>query len=328
MDYDELKQIKAAAAASLPATAQRVAGKMLDIDTRMAEYVWDVAGDPDGHNVWEILGVARTLRWLTAYYWDTAKVQRVLRAIEGRWEGGRYIEGGLKIDSNRGLRHYALTPMQVYIYACIYGPHRYVDMGEWDGGELLESECLHPETGHVLDLRRVVTEATLFIPRKHGKTDMASNFCVIDFLFGPTNGQSLIVSNTQDQSRLTYVKMREKMEQIDPQRRLFRVTAAQCNWKPGYGRTNEVRALTAGPKSKDGLFASLVVADEYGGAYFVKEKSDMANLVNVARSSMGPRREPLTVITTTAGNNINGPFQLYLNTVKDIFINEITSKKQ
>ena len=35
----------------------------------------------------------------------------------------------------------------------------------------------------------------------------------------------------------------------------------------------------------------------------------MANLVETVKSSMGPRREPLTVITTTAVNIANGPYK-------------------
>ena len=38
----------------------------------------------------------------------------------------------------------------------------------------------------------------------------------------------------------------------------------------------------------------------------------MLDLVSVVQSSMGPRREPLTVITTTAGYATNGPFHRQL----------------
>ena len=66
--------------------------------------------------------------------------------------------------------------------------------------------------------------------------------------------------------------------------------------------------LTAGGKTKDGPFAELVNWDELGSSPYTNGKSDMMNLVNVMRSSMGPRREGLTFGTTTAGTITTGPF--------------------
>jgi phage terminase large subunit-like protein len=80
------------------------------------------------------------------------------------------------------------------------------------------------------------------------------------------------------------------------------------NWKPGQFRTASLTALSAGGKTKDGLFAQLCSADEYGSAAYVNGASDMGKLVSVVESSMGPRREPMTFISTTAGINTTGPF--------------------
>jgi len=41
-------------------------------------------------------------------------------------------------------------------------------------------------------------------------------------------------------------------------------------------------------------------------------------------SSMGPRREPLRLITTTAGHAINGPFQNELENLKKLFEQELS----
>ena len=56
------------------------------------------------------------------------------------------------------------------------------------------------------------------------------------------------------------------------------------------------------------MFAELCCADEYGSAAYTNGKSDMLSLVNVIQSSMGPRREPMTFTTTTAGTITQGPF--------------------
>ena len=74
---------------------------------------------------------------------------------------------------------------------------------------------------------------------------------------------------------------------------------------------------------KDGFFVQVVNGDEYGSAAYVKGRCDMSNLMNVMCSSMGPRREPLRLITTTAGHAIQGPFQNELEGVKQLLENEM-----
>ena len=49
----------------------------------------------------------------------------------------------------------------------------------------------------------------------------------------------------------------------------------------------------------------------------------MASLINVVEGSMGPRREPLTIHTTTAGNVSVGPFQIKLDSIKNLLMEEI-----
>jgi phage terminase large subunit-like protein len=49
----------------------------------------------------------------------------------------------------------------------------------------------------------------------------------------------------------------------------------------------------------------------------------MANLVNVVEGSMGPRREPMTVITTTAGRVIEGPYEVKLRGIKEQLLEEM-----
>ena len=82
-------------------------------------------------------------------------------------------------------------------------------------------------------------------------------------------------------------------------------------------------ALSAGGKTKDGLFAQYCSSDEFGSAGYVKDHSDMASLVNVVEGSMGPRREPLTIHTTTAGNVEVGPFQIKLDGLKQLLESEV-----
>jgi phage terminase large subunit-like protein len=88
------------------------------------------------------------------------------------------------------------------------------------------------------------------------------------------------------------------------------MTSRSIKWKPKFHSVLNamIMPLTAGGKTKDGPFAELVNWDELGSSPYTNGKSDMMNLVNVMRSSMGPRREGLTFGTTTAGTISSGPF--------------------
>ena len=70
-------------------------------------------------------------------------------------------------------------------------------------------------------------------------------------------------------------------------------------------------------------FASTVAADEYGSAAYVNGRSDMGATVATAESSMGPRRQPLSIITTTASLIQSGPFVEMLDSTKQLLLKEI-----
>ena len=102
------------------------------------------------------------------------------------------------------------------------------------------------------------------------------------------------------------------------------VPGSSCRGKsPFQIRACTATAYSAGGKTKDGFFAQVVNGDEYGSAAYVKGRCDMSNLMNVMCSSMGPRREPLRLITTTAGHAIQGPFHNELEGVKQLLENEM-----
>ena len=122
------------------------------------------------------------------------------------------------------------------------------------------------------------------------------------------NAECYCCANASDQAKILFSRSKDLIHQMDPRERRIRFTASQVNWKPGQFRSASLTALSAGGKTKDGLFAQLCSADEYGSAAYVNGASDMGKLVSVVESSMGPRREPMTFISTTAGINTTGPF--------------------
>ena len=297
------------------------AEELRKVDERLLAYCKGMSEEPEVHNMYEILGVCKFLRVFGTYDFDIRDVQHAFRLYEGRWEDGRHVDGGLLFSGIRGRQHYRLTPIQVYMISGVLGPHCWVDTGEAAGSRsLLMTE--EERDGRIWDRRRLVTEANFFIPRKFGKTTMGAFWQFYFFFFGDYNSEGYCCANSADQAKILYKMTYELIHQLDPEEKRIRFTASEINWKIGQPRASKVVALSAGGKTKDGLFAQVCSSDEYGSAGYVKNHSDMASLVNVVEGSMGPRREPLTVHTTTAGNVQMGPYQIKLDGIKDILRDE------
>ena len=278
-------------------------GQLKDIDGRLLTY-YEGLTDGTMHNLYEVLGGIKFLRVLRTYPFSHKRVRHAIQLYEGRWNGDKYIEGsgGLQFSGLKGFTHYQLQPFQVFALAGLLGP-----MKDVDG-----------------DMRRLCTELVLYLTRKSGKTLMSAFIQFYGFFFMDSNFEGYCCANSADQAKLLYKTAQTLIRQMDPGERRIRFTASQTNWKPGQPRQASITALSAGGKTKDGLFAQLCCADEFGSADFTNGKSDMLDLVSVVQSSMGPRREPLTVITTTAGYATNGPFHRQLELMEQSLEEELT----
>ena len=175
----------------------------------------------------------------------------------------------------------------------------------------------------IYDLRRLCTEFTLYTPRKTAKTQLSAFVQFWYFMSGDDNAECYCAANASAQSAILFQRSAALIHQMDPRERRIRFTASQVNWKPGQFRTASLTALSAGGKTKDGLFAQLCSADEFGSAAYVNGASDMGKLVSVVESSMGPRREPMTFISTTAGIIQAGPFIDKLQGIKMLLEKEL-----
>ncbi len=306
--------------------------KQLDrIDGRLTDYIADAISDQAAHaNIYELLGIRKVLRLMDSYDVDAERVRLAIRAIEGVWQNGKHIRGGLKFDTPRGNRHVRLMPYQVWCLFGIYGFTTEVDM-ERDyhkGDELLPSEVVRG--GRVYDRRRLTTECHLFQTRKSGKTEFGAAIDFVEVCFlGPTNGQALICANSREQSKIAYKAIKEFASQVDPSclnragGKFFRLTADEMNWQPGYKMKGDIKVMSAGGKKKDGLYASVVHADEHGSAAYVNGSSDMQGLVDVCWGSTGPRREKLLIHTTTAGLVKDGPYKTQIEVVERDLLTEL-----
>lgn len=322
---NELTEFQSQKLAAIDLLKTRYEGKadtLKDIDPRLDEYFADLIAhsnaDPDSpddhHNVYELLGAAKFLRMLDTYNFNAKKVQTVIRLREGEWrrEGKRWrhVSGGLKCPGTSGAQVYRWQPFQVFVLASVYGFYSWVDtrVSADERAELLPTERV--KDGTVWDYRRVCTDFTYFGPRKTDKTGLAAYIQFEFFFFEDDNAEIYCCANSSDQAKLLYSRTRQLIMQMDATGNRIRSTQTVTDWKQAFKTVHDssVRPLSAGGKTKDGMFAQLCCADEYGSAPYTNGKSDMLSLVNVIQSSMGPRREPMTFTTTTAGTIQQGPF--------------------
>lgn len=267
--------------------ASRYRRALIDTDKRIGDYVFSVIDDPDKHNLYEILGVRRFLAMLDKYDWKPKRVRQFFKFYQA-----------LKFSGLKGRTRYKLTPVQAFQFANIYGFAR-------------------------PDGRRLIRTAYLFVPRKFSKTTSCAALAVYDMLFGDNNAQAYVGANSYDQAKVCFDEIRNIMLDIDGSGKHFRVNREKITFKDR-GRDSLIQCLTANAKTKDGLFASLVIMDEYAQARNTAGKNG-ADLKNVLTTSMGPRREPLTIVITTASDVVDGPFAHELDGVLKVLRGEAES---
>ena len=330
-DFDELKQIKAQCLRDITEALPDYVNRLNSIDTRLLPYVEDaISGNASHANLYELLGIRKELRLMDSYDLDAERVKRSLRAIEGQWANGRHVKGGLKFSTPRGSQHVRLMPFQVWLIFEIYAFKVDVSMERTyhDGDMLLPTEWV--KDGEVWDTRRLTQEAHWFLTRKSGKTELggAVDFIEVCFL-GDVNGQALICSPSAETSQIAYKAIKEFAMQVDPTctnrmgGKYFRMTRNGLNWQPGHRMKGEVKCMAAGKSPKDGLYASVVHADEHGQAGYVNAHSDMQAAVDTCWGSTGPRREKLLLHTTTAGRIKEGPYKTKIEQVEASLLNEM-----
>lgn len=289
------------------------------IDLRLQTYVSQVCNSPENHNLYEILALLKFFRLMDNYVFRPSKVKRFVKLYES-----------LKFSGMDGRRCYKLTPIQYFQFASILGFYHWEDVGDATG----KPDDLEGKYQRVLDqrkyeLRRLVREAILFVPRKFSKTTSTASLAVNEMLFGDVNAQAYTAANSYKQAKICFGEISKIIRQLDPKKKYFKATRETLNWKPNkFERESFVECLTGGGDTKDGLNASLVIFDEYAQAKYVKDHSDGAELLQVLTSSMGARREPLTIIITTASRVEDGPFALELENAKKVLLGEYNDDSQ
>ena len=282
------------------------------IDRRLLSYVEEVRMHSERHNLYEILAVLKFFRLMDMYVFRPSKVKKFVKLYES-----------LKFSGMDGRRCYKLTQIQYFQFASILGFYKWEEVEAAEGMPDTEEMTQKTEGGKRYELRRLVREAILFVPRKFSKTTSTASLAVNEFLFGDLNAQAYTAANSYKQAKICFEEIKKIVKQLDPKKKYFKTTRETLHWRPNkFERESFVECLTGGGDTKDGLNDSLVIFDEYAQAKYVRDHSDGAELLQVLNSSMGTRREPLTIIITTASRVEDGPFSRELENAKRILEGE------
>lgn len=257
---------------------------LVETDRRIGDYVYGVIDNPERHNLYELLAVKRFFHMLDRYEWSPKRVKHFFRFYQA-----------LRFSGINGRTRYKLTSVQAFQFANIFG-------------------FVKP------DGRRLIRSVYLFVPRKFSKTTSSAALAVYDMLFGDNNAQAYVGANSYDQAKICFDEIRAIMFDLDAGGRHFRVNREKITFLDR-GRDSLIQCLTANAKTKDGLYASLVIMDEYAQARNTAGKNG-ADLKNVLTTSMGPRREPLVIVITTASEVVDGPFKGELDGVMAVLRGE------
>ena len=100
IDNQDYWKNKAQCLSDIREALPRYADRLNECDERLMQYIEDAISNNASHaNFYELLGIRKELRLMDSYALDIPRVQRTLRAIEGKWQNGRHVKGGLKFST-------------------------------------------------------------------------------------------------------------------------------------------------------------------------------------------------------------------------------------
>lgn len=203
------------------------------------------------------------------YWFDPVRAERAIRFIELMPHvKGKWARQGGKL---------VLSPWQRFFVASVFG---WVEREETDGRHL-----------------RRFREVTLIVPRKNGKSSLAAPLGLYMLLADGEPGAEVYSGATNEKQAWEVFGPAHKMVSRTPgiRRRWKVVVAAKSLQLPDGSKFEPVIG-----KPGDGASPSCALIDEYH-----EHQSD--HMVETMETGMGARDQPMRVVITTAGDNIEGP---------------------
>lgn len=167
---------------------------------------------------------------------------------------------------------FVLTPFQVWITAAVFGWYK-------DGVRLCNSVYIE-------------------MARKNGKSFYCSALALYCMCAdGEPAAEVEIIANSSKQAQILYSMARYLAQQLDPAKKFIRDYRDKLKFAPNKA---VLQVLSSDSGTNDGWNSSAFFVDEYHAA------PDSKNY-DVLLSSQGQRTQPLSVVITTAGFNLNSP---------------------
>jgi len=140
---------------------------------------------------------------------------------------------------------------------------------------------------------RYVTDAILFVPRKSGKTTLASIIALYELQFGDAGAEVFTLATNRDQASICFDSSKAIVENMRPEL-ASKFIAYRSELKKAGDSTSTYRALSReNRKTGDGKNPSCAMIDE--AAQITERQS-----IEVLHSGMGARKNPLRMYLTTA----------------------------
>lgn len=141
--------------------------------------------------------------------------------------------------------------------------------------------------------KRWVTDVILFVPRKSGKTTLASIISLYELLFGEAGPEVFTLATNREQASICFDSSKAIMESMAPELQ-SRFIPYRSELKKAGDSTSTYRALSReNRKTGDGKNPSCAMIDE--AAQIIERGS-----IEVLHSGMGARKNPLRMYLTTA----------------------------
>ena len=161
--------------------------------------------------------------------------------------------------------------------------------------------------------KRVTRDVFLFMARKSGKSSFAAGIAINQILNDNESAPSVIFAgNSTFQAHQIFEKSQQFSLSLDPKGKYLKVYRNEIRCKQNVGK---LKIVSTDVKSIEGGNASCYILDEYHQA------SDN-NVLNSLKLSQGARLNPLGIIITTAGSNLNSPCKKLYDTSCEILTNQ------
>lgn len=215
------------------------------------------------------------------------------------------IRSDIRFNKKIGLAYVAIIQKLKHYKGELAG--QYIILAEWQIKSIVIAMGWERKNSKGEWVRRFNT-LFWFLPRKNGKTILASGLSIADIILrGEQGGEVVYFATKRAQAKLAWDGT-EKMLMSHPELKEYTKEAYS---KLTFSK-NDTTFTTLGRDSdtEDGLNVSIGIADEHHA-----HPDD--SLWDVVKSSQGARKQPLMVSITTAGFNIASPcYNLYLHAKK------------